>query len=248
MEPLDISILPSVLIGEYEREELDFIEERIKESVNQGATVVIIDIGANIGLYAVILGRHLKAKDTLIAIEPDPRNMVLLKSNILSAKMPPKLEVHEAAVSCDPKFMNLVLTNHGGLSHKLVGEKFQRDHFKTISVKTLSLDSLFKNLEIGAKVFCKVDVEGFEYDVINSGISSILEYKPDLLIEFGQTEESHLEMKWGKTLELLFENYAERLYFLDNKAIQVEYQEFLLLAGKANLGNLWLSEKSHAKF
>ena len=238
MEAEDISILPSVLTGDYESKELDLIEGKIQSYVKQNGCLTIIDVGANVGLYSIILGRHLRLSDTLILIEPDPRNIQLLNLNIEKAKLATQIKIQEVAVSSSNGPIDLVLSKYGGLSHISKG-----DELNTIRVNTVALDSVFEKIPLGTRVFCKVDVEGFEFDVLNSGINSVINFKPDLLIEFGQVKDLTIAEKWGDTLEILFENYSERLYFIDNRIIQVDYKEFLGLATMAKLGNLWLSSK-----
>jgi FkbM family methyltransferase len=237
MEAKDISILPSVLMGEYEIEELDFIELKIKSYVKLSEAITIIDIGANVGLYTVILGRHLRKSDTVVAVEPDPRNLKLLKANISSANLSSNVEIHEAAISVRQGSVDLSQNKHGGLSH--ISDEFD---FSSIRVKSMSLDSLLSGIKQPARVFCKIDVEGFEFDVINSGFSSITKFLPDLLIEFGHDGEMKLENKWGRSLSVLFSFYTEVLYFLNGRVIPVKYEDFLILAGEGSLGNLWLSK------
>jgi FkbM family methyltransferase len=236
MEPEDISILPSVLIGNYEQKELDFICEKITGYLTTEKKIAVVDVGSNVGLYAVTLGRILRQGDHIIAVEPDPRNLKLLKHNMLIAKILPSLEIHEAVVSSSNGPVNLLLAKYAGVSRI---SKYREEN--TTQVKSITLDSLFANVARDSKVICKIDVEGFESDVISSGIDSILEYKPDLLIEFGQVEDLQVENRWGRNLRLLFANYSEILYFLDDNIISVNYEEFVSLATKAKLGNLWLS-------
>ena len=57
-----------------------FHEPYLKDffNLNEG---VFIDIGANIGKYSIKVGNRIKNKGKIIAIEPEPRNVKIIKKN-----------------------------------------------------------------------------------------------------------------------------------------------------------------------
>ena len=58
----------------------------------------VLDIGANIGYYTLMMLRLIGPNGTLIAVEPSPSNVSLLKRN-LSLNGHSDIEVHQKAVS-----------------------------------------------------------------------------------------------------------------------------------------------------
>ncbi len=62
--------------GVYEPLETKLVRKEVKKSD------VVLDIGANIGYYTLILAKLVGKKGRVFAFEPDPTNFALLKKNI----------------------------------------------------------------------------------------------------------------------------------------------------------------------
>ena len=140
------------------------IQKNISSFINNGDK--IFDIGANIGQYTLLFSDIVAANGEVFAIEPDFKNYSFLQFNCNINK--------KSNVTC----LNFGLgeqegileyyrdTETGGRSgsfkREFVGDKFKglKDQ---VNVKTL--DSLLA--EFGIPDFVKIDVEGFEYEVIN---------------------------------------------------------------------------------
>ena len=60
----------------YEKDEFDLVKRTIKKGD------VVLDIGANIGVYTVLFAEIVGDKGRVYAFEPDPKNFALLKKNI----------------------------------------------------------------------------------------------------------------------------------------------------------------------
>ena len=57
INPGDASINPSLLDGSFERNEIAWLKQRIFSAQNEIDKIVFLDIGANIGIYSVIIGK-----------------------------------------------------------------------------------------------------------------------------------------------------------------------------------------------
>ena len=60
---------------DYDREELDFLR------AHPPAGGVFVDVGANVGTYAVVLARHVGERGKVIAVEPHPVTRARLAFN-----------------------------------------------------------------------------------------------------------------------------------------------------------------------
>lgn len=60
----------------YNKEELDFLKSGLPD------TGTFVDIGANIGLYTIALGNHLKSGGQVVSVEPNPICLERLNHNI----------------------------------------------------------------------------------------------------------------------------------------------------------------------
>src|SRR5690348_12538159 len=72
----DITIVPGLVGGFYEKVELD-VFERLAAISN-----MVVDVGANIGLYSCIAADRAPASAKIIAFEPVPENLRYLRRNL----------------------------------------------------------------------------------------------------------------------------------------------------------------------
>jgi len=156
----------------YRKRELDhkFILERI---LNEGD--VVLDIGANIGYYA-LMELNLIGKDgRLIAVEPSPENVSLLKKNISLNNKDKNCRIVSGAISSKTGKEKFYLSyasnlntfhNYGSVSEHLSGE--------TIDVNTYTVNDILSDSEKKAGLdLIRMDVEGHEVDVLNGMINDI---------------------------------------------------------------------------
>lgn len=137
--------------------------------ISPGDTV--IDLGANIGSFTIAAG-ILGAKK-IVAVEPHPETVTLLKNNIESNKsyFDEPVTLFEGAVMGNGESKApLYLCNDpfGSGSHTLnLPENEKPESHKQIEVKVTSLDDLIKNtIGDGIIDFLKLDIEGAEYEVL----------------------------------------------------------------------------------
>ena len=158
--------------GEKELHILPFI-------VSRGGTS--IDIGANKGLYAWLLSR---LSDQVHAFEPNPKIHALLKRAV-----PANVETHEVALSHESGEIDLILpiqrsgrySNQGAtLQTQKMGDK----DFGQIKVTQKPLDDYgFTDVS-----FIKIDVEGFEFEVLEGARELLARERPVLLIEIEERQ------------------------------------------------------------
>src|SRR6185312_8497302 len=104
--------------GTFETAELRFIQERLRPGD------VFVDIGANGGIYTVIAAKKVGASGRVLAFEPGPRNLELLKRNLAlngltNVTIVPKAVSNTAgaaalAISRDGAMNSLAKTSHAG--------------------------------------------------------------------------------------------------------------------------------------
>jgi len=122
-----------------------------------------VDVGANIGSYSILAGVHVGANT--ISLEPLPSTFKLLKQNIAINQIDDNVRLYNIALgdlTGEIKFT----TNLDTMNHIVVDES--EEH---IIVPIDTLDNLLMDNAI--PILVKVDVEGYEKDVLN-GSSSLL--------------------------------------------------------------------------
>lgn len=143
---------------------------------------VFIDVGANIGWYSVVASLVLGETGKILAIEPEPRNLELLRKNLAGVKTP--YEIHAAAVSDEKGTAELYLSPDNFGDHSLVLDGFKHVSRQKVSVPLERLESLITAEDFKKTGLLKMDIQGSEPKAL-VGMSSLLRlHRPVMFIEF----------------------------------------------------------------
>lgn len=178
--------------GMLEKREMDLV----KKTVKKGWTV--LDIGANIGYYSLLLSKLVGKSGKVIAFEPDKNNVNILRKNIKFNNIK-NVKVVPAAVSDYTGAGSLFISDSHSGDHRIYRSLDEKR--KTKKIKTIDLDSYFKSKE---KInFIKIDVQGAEELVFkgmkrllerNKTTIILLEFWPEGLMKIGSSPRDFLKM------------------------------------------------------
>ena len=144
-----------------------------QEELEEG--MIVVDIGANIGYYALIAASTVGKKGKVYAIEPDPRNFELLKKNIEINGFSDFVEAHQIAISDHSGDARFYLSSKTNLNTAFDpgknGTCFSHKVEKTIDVKAASLDDFAKDIE--SINFIRMDIEGYEVEAFRGMINTL---------------------------------------------------------------------------
>lgn len=131
-----------------------------------------VDVGANVGAYTILASKVVGAKS--ISYEPLPNTVDRLKDQIQINRIDNLVSIRNKGVGN----LNgeLFFTNNNDTVNK-VSLSGQAAH--TTKVEVITLDS---DLEKNRSYFFKIDVEGFEYNVIEGGLETLLSPQTAALI------------------------------------------------------------------
>jgi FkbM family methyltransferase len=141
---------------DYNLEELDFLRSRTPIGG------VFVDVGANVGTYAMVLARHVGASGKVIAIEPHPVTHARLAFNRAASGY---TQVHLVAAAAGPSDGELMIETDGdnlGASHIVEGDR----PGNAIKVPSLRLQRVLADAGVDHVDALKIDVEGFEDRVL----------------------------------------------------------------------------------
>jgi FkbM family methyltransferase len=141
---------------DYNREELDFLRGYVP------ADGSFVDVGANVGTYALPLARHVGANGRVIAIEPHPVTHARLAFNRSSSGLTQVTLVAAAAGHFDGELMIETDGDNLGASHVVT----QRASAGAIRVPSRTLQGILDQAGVSRVDALKIDVEGFEDRVL----------------------------------------------------------------------------------
>lgn len=175
-----------------ERESTKLLKETLEDGMN------VLEIGANIGYYAIIEADHVGKDGSIIAVEPTPRNYDLLKKNVT-------LNQYEN-VSCIRK----ALGSEIGKSKMKISQAPNRNRISNseldeekVEVELTTADEVASNIELD---IVRMDVEGYELQIMKS-MNEILEN--DQLKMFLEIHPEKMEEFYDDDVETLWELLAE---------------------------------------
>ena len=145
--------------------------------VKPGMTV--IDVGANMGYYTVLLGDIVGARGRVEAIEPVPSTVDLLRKSVELNGLAAFTNIHQAAAAdrAGERVHIHVPAGEPKNAH-LVG----KDWGEALPVDTISIDAIAENLD--RLDLIKIDVEGSEEAVINGSLEAFRRFSPRVLLEY----------------------------------------------------------------
>jgi len=160
---------------------------------------VLVDVGANVGMYTIWAAKTRGAK--VYAFEPEAQNYALLNRNIAMNALGDQVKAYCLALSDAPGYSELHLSSMqmGGSCHSL-GERVDFAHRPMKPVFSQGciaarLDDLVSAGVVPPPDYIKIDVDGIEPKVVAGARRTIASRKVrSLLIETNQNLADHLQM------------------------------------------------------
>ena len=173
LDPRDKGISRTLLLfGERELDHKIILEKVLKKDMR------VFDIGANIGYYVLMESAILGMNGKIVAVEPVPKNMQLLKRNL-------ELNKNNITTTLQVGLSDLVekkyflLSEHSNLGHILDDDNYKNK--KKIKIQTISLNKLIK--KTFSPDFIRMDIEGYEENVLKDLINLKLKKYPIICFE-----------------------------------------------------------------
>lgn len=165
-----------LLFGSREKEHKIMLEKYLRPGMT------VLDIGANIGYYALMELSLIGEKGTLIAVEPSPSNIRNLRKNI-ELNGYENIEIHQAAISEKAgvkKFFLSEMSNLNTFHDTGTGSLHLSGETVDVQAKTVGEIMQGRNLDL-----MRMDVEGHEVEVINGLLPQIErgELSPAIIFE-----------------------------------------------------------------
>lgn len=175
--PNDLNLLSPYVLLEQEdwfEDEMDFVRRYLRPGMR------VLDIGANYGVYSLLAARAVGETGTVWSVEPGQHAASYLRSS-KEANGFANLNVVDAALS---KTTGQIDFNEsaGAESNSIV---YQQDkHVSTRKVQSYALDDAAREFGWNAIDFIKLDAEGEELNILESGARFFADESPLIMYEF----------------------------------------------------------------
>ena len=134
---------------------------------------VVIEIGANMGYYALQEAKAVGSKGKVYAIEPLSENMLRLKENMIRNQYK-NIELFEMAIGDRNGVALLYRTKENNLC--TLSEMANRDYYTTYPVSVQTLDTFIEGKRYPNLI--RMDIEGYEYEALRGMIGILKEDRP----------------------------------------------------------------------
>lgn len=138
----------------------------------------MLDIGANVGLTTLAAADHLSG-GRILAVEASPRNCAALRANLARHEVGNAL-VAECALGSAPGTLRFF--DNSAYGHVLT-ESYMAAA-PAIEQRVTTLDALVAEHALPRVDFVKIDVEGYESEVLEGAPDTLARFDPLVLLEF----------------------------------------------------------------
>lgn len=167
--------------------------------VNTGDT--ILDIGGNIGQTALMMAKKAGKTGRIVSFEPYPSTIKRFERNLSINEAIDNVRLVKFGLGSEETVVRMYQdcpTNSG--ANRVLGNDSQSDvGIEKITVKVLD-DFLPSEENLERIDFVKIDVEGYEMNVLKGAKKTLLKYKPKLFIEI---DDANLKKQGSSAAELL---------------------------------------------
>ena len=168
----------------------------------------VLDIAANIGANTLPLARRVGPNGRVIAFEPTDFGVEKLQRNIsLNPDLASRISIERIALTNQEGW---IVPGRFYASWPLDNsEDTHERHFGTLKDSSVthgrSLDGYMRDAGIGRVDFIKLDVDGFELDVLEGARETLGRERPDIVMELAPYAHENRKGSFEKMLKILFD-------------------------------------------
>ena len=199
-----------------------YTTEVIKQNISNGD--LVMDIGANIGYFTLIMAKGIRENGKVFSFEPEPKNFELLKKNV-EINNYSNVILEKKAIGNKTGIAKLYLADrknnifHSGM-HRIFRSDLVSQISNPVSINIIKLDDYLQDLKFIKKIrLIKIDVEGAEFDVLkgmnkildeNKEIEIVMEFSSENLEDYGSNAYDVVNFLMNKGFKLSVINEVEK--------------------------------------
>ncbi|MFC7473177.1 FkbM family methyltransferase [Dankookia sp. GCM10030260] len=144
---------------------------------------VVLDVGANIGLSALALA-PLLPQGRILACEPSPRTVAALRRTLALNGLEARVAVEAVAVGAAAGEAAFHAAEHSAGAHLLDPGTLGGAALPQVTVPVETVDALVARHGLARLDLIKIDVEGFETEVLDGARATLARFRPLVFAEF----------------------------------------------------------------
>ena len=205
----------------------------------------ILDIGANIGSFALVASKYIGNKGRIIAIEPSIYAYNKFQENLdLNRDLGSKITPVQAFVTQnDYPIPEGVYASWDTLQHKQRHKNHKGILTPTSGAISMSLDQIVKHFRIDQLDWLKIDVDGFEKDVLLGGQQVFINHKPNVFMELCEYSLTEHNTSVEEILSFLIQ-FDYEFYSVNGKAFKQDIQAIRKTIPRMGTINIFAYPKS----
>jgi FkbM family methyltransferase len=174
------------------------VYDALKRSVKIG--YVVLDIGANVGIYTMLMARWVGKEGRVFAFEPAAEAREALAQHLALNSLGDRVELVASAISDEVGEASFFVDGVCGENGLHPGFTGHGRRSSAISVPVTTIDAFCSRTGVKPSVI-KVDIEGFELHAIRGAQEVISRCRPVLIVELHQYAWKELGQRWAETRE-----------------------------------------------
>lgn len=182
----------------------------------------VYDVGGYIGITTMFFARAVGARGKVVTFEPNPDNFYKIEENIRLNKFS-NVKVINLALGKQRDKAQLIVDNDddsgtGQIQGKTLSGKEHDMHLTIMDVEIDYLDDVIISHHLPIPFLIKIDVEGFEMDVLLGMRETIINHKPQLFIEIhGSDTQGKIDNIKG--IVDFLSNHGYSIYHVESRSV-----------------------------
>ena len=180
--------LSTLLYGGFEAAEIAYLSARVERGS------VVIDVGANVGLFTVALAGVVGPSGKVLAVEPNPATVSRLRKNV-SLNHLTNVEIHSVAAGVVQGVGTLLLASDPAFA-STARVRAELATGEAVRVPVARIDDMLLAQDLGRVSVIKIDVEGDELAVLGGSEEILGRCGPMLLVEANSEPQLRGLVEW----------------------------------------------------
>jgi FkbM family methyltransferase len=184
--------------------------------------MVVVDGGANDGLYSLFAASRVGRGGRVVAVEPSRRELERLRANLRLNRLN-NVEVREAALGSKHGTAQIAIAERAHEGQNTLGSRIANREVMAVRQETVTLetvDEIVDDLALERLDLIKLDVEGSEVEALKGASGAISRFRPLLLVEVEAERLASQSATKSDLLELV-DSFGYELFVFDPATAQL---------------------------